>query len=74
LNFATGIPTIDEQNQFFREFQRNFKGAENAGKIMITYSDGGDQKPEMIPIQLNDSDYYWDEEEVIEELQRIGIK
>jgi len=56
LNFATGIPTIDEQNQFFREFQRNFKGAENAGKIMITYSDGGDQKPEMIPIQLNDSD------------------
>jgi hypothetical protein len=56
LNFATGIPTIDEQNQFFREFQRNFKGAENAGKIMITYSDGGEQKPEMIPIQLNDSD------------------
>ena len=56
LNFGTGIPTIDEQNQFFREFQRNFKGAENSGKIMITYSDGGDQKPEMIPIQLNDSD------------------
>lgn len=56
LNFATGIPTIDEQNQFFREFQRNFKGAENAGKIMITYSDGGEQKPELIPIQLNDSD------------------
>jgi capsid portal protein len=56
LNFGTGIPTIDEQNQFFREFQRNFKGAENAGKIMITYSDGGDQKPELIPIQLNDSD------------------
>ena len=56
LNFGTGIPTIDEQNQFFREFQRNFKGADGAGKIMITYSDGGDQKPEMIPIQLNDSD------------------
>jgi hypothetical protein len=56
LNFGTGIPTIDEQNQFFREFQRNFKGAENAGKIMITYSDGGDQKPDLIPIQLNDSD------------------
>jgi hypothetical protein len=56
LNFGTGIPTIDEQNQFFREFQRNFKGSENAGKIMITYSDGGDQKPDLIPIQLNDSD------------------
>jgi hypothetical protein len=56
LNFGTGIPTIDEQNQFFREFQRNFKGSENAGKIMITYSDGGDQKPDLNPIQLNDSD------------------
>jgi hypothetical protein len=56
LNFATGIPTQDEQNQFFREFQRNYKGSENSGKIILTYSDGGDQKPELIPIQLNDSD------------------
>lgn len=56
LNFATGIPTQDEQNQFFREFQRNYKGSENSGKIIITYSDGGEQKPELIPIQLNDSD------------------
>ena len=56
LNFATGIPTIDEQNQFFREFQRNYKGTDGAGKIIITYSDGGDQKPELTPINLNDSD------------------
>lgn len=56
LNFGTGIPSIDEQNQFFREFQRNYKGADGSGKIMITYSEGGDQKPELIPIQLNDSD------------------
>lgn len=56
LNFSTGIPSIDEQNEFFKEFTRNYKGAGNAGKIMITYSDGGDQKPELIPIALNDSD------------------
>ena len=56
LNFANGIPTQDEQNMFFREFQRNYKGADGAGKIMITYSDGGDSKPELIPIQLNNSD------------------
>jgi hypothetical protein len=55
LNFGS-VPTWDEQNQFFREFQKNFKGAENAGKIMITYSNGQDEKPELIPIQLNDSD------------------
>jgi hypothetical protein len=56
LNFATGIPTQDEQNQFFREFQRNYKGADGAGKIILTYSEGGDQKPELIPINLNNSD------------------
>ena len=56
LNFATGIPTQDEQNQFYREFQRNYKGADGAGKIILTYSDGSDQKPELIPINLNNSD------------------
>jgi hypothetical protein len=56
LNFGTGIPTQDEQNQFYREFQRNYKGADGAGKIILTYSDGGDQKPELIPINLNNSD------------------
>jgi hypothetical protein len=56
LNFATGIPTQEEQDMWYREFQRNYKGAGGAGKILITYSDGGDQKPELIPIQLNNSD------------------
>ena len=56
LNFATGIPTQDEQNMFYREFQRNYKGSDGAGKIILTYSDGGEQKPELIPIQLNQSD------------------
>jgi hypothetical protein len=56
LNFSTGIPSIDEQNSFFRSFQANFMGAQNSGKIMITYSDGGDQKPEILPVPDNGSD------------------
>lgn len=56
LNFSTGIPTIDEQNQFFRSFQANFMGAQNSGKIMITYSEGGDQKPEILAVPDNGSD------------------
>ena len=56
LNLSTGIPTIDEQNQFFRSFQANFASAGNAGKIMITYSDGGDQKPEILAVPSNGSD------------------
>jgi hypothetical protein len=56
LNFATGIPSLEEQDEAYKDFKRNYEGAENAGKIIITYSDGGEQKPELIPIALNDSD------------------
>jgi hypothetical protein len=56
LNFATGIPTEEEMDEFAKQFKRNFAGTENAGKIIITYSEGVDQKPELTAIQLNDSD------------------
>jgi hypothetical protein len=56
LNFATGIPTEEEMDEFNREFKRNYQGASNSGKIIITYSEGADGKPELIPIQLSDSD------------------
>jgi hypothetical protein len=56
LNFATGIPSDEEMNDYYRDFRRNYEGTENSGKIIITYSDGADGKPELIPINLNDSD------------------
>jgi hypothetical protein len=56
LSFQTGIPTQDEQNQFYREFQRNYKGSGGAGKIILTYANGSDEKPELIPINTNNSD------------------
>lgn len=56
LNFSTGIPTEEEQDEFYREFKRNYSGTDNSGKIILTYSEGQDGKPELIPIQLNDSD------------------
>jgi len=56
LNFSTGIPSIEEMDEYYRDFKRNYEGAENSGKIIITYSEGQEQKPELIPIQLNDSD------------------
>jgi hypothetical protein len=56
LNFATGIPSIEEQDEFYKDFKRNYSGTENSGKIIITYSEGQDGKPEFIPVQLGDSD------------------
>ena len=56
LNFATGIPTEEEQDDFFKEFKKNFQGSENSGKIIMTYSEGQEQAPELNKIDLNDSD------------------
>lgn len=56
LNFSTGIPSEEEMEEFNREFKRNYSGTENAGKIIITYSEGVDGAPVLTPIALNDSD------------------
>lgn len=56
LNFATGIPTMEEMETAYREFERKYTGSENAGKFILTFSEGSEQKPELIPISLNDSD------------------
>lgn len=56
LNFATGIPTMEEMDTAYREFENRYTGSENAGKFILTFSEGQDQKPEFIPINLNDSD------------------
>lgn len=56
INFATGIPTPEEMDELAREYSNEFEGADNAGKIIITYSEGVDQKPDYIPMTANDSD------------------
>lgn len=56
LNFSTGIPTEEEMDDFERDFDRKYKGSQNAGKMVLTFSNGQDEKPELIPVQLNDSD------------------
>lgn len=56
LNFATGIPTMEEMEMAAKEFERKYTGSENAGKFILTFSEGQDGKPELLPINLNDSD------------------
>jgi hypothetical protein len=56
LNFATGVPTMEEMEDAYKEFEKKYTGSENAGKFILTFSEGQDQKPEFIPINLNDSD------------------
>jgi len=72
INFGTGIPSEEEQDEFFKQFQNKFKG--NKGqKLIITYSDGKEQAPELTPINLNDSsDRFLDLNEMLKEKIIIG--
>ena len=50
LYFGTGQPEKEEQDIFHREFLRNFSSSKNAGKIMLAWGSGQEEKPEMIKI------------------------
>ena len=56
LNFATGIPSEEEMEEFNRDFERRFQGSDGAGQYLLTFSEGKEEAPTIETIQLNDSD------------------
>ena len=56
LNFTNGIPTAEERQVIERKIYSKFGGSGNAGKLLITFNDGTETKPEIIPIQTNNAD------------------
>jgi len=55
INFNT-IPTDDEMDQAQRDLEKQYAGASNAGRIIMTFSDGKDRAPEIHKIDTLDSD------------------
>ena len=56
LYFGTSVPEKEEQDLFYREFMKNFQGSKNAGKIMLSWGAGQDERPEMIKLDHNVGD------------------
>lgn len=56
INFNQGVPTEEEQRRLYKKIQAKYAGSDNGSKVFITFSEGGDSKPDFIPITLNDSD------------------
>lgn len=59
LNFATGIPGPEEQEEIAAGFYQKYNGPKGK-KIIINWSDGTEQAPTLTPIQLNNSDERYD--------------
>jgi len=61
LNFATGVPTPEEMEIAYREIREKYTGTWNAGKFILTFSNGKDEEPKLEPIPLADTDKRYSE-------------
>ena len=56
INFANGIPTAEERRQIEHQITQKFSGSNNSGKMVLTFSDSSETKPEIVPIQVSNAD------------------
>jgi len=56
LNFSTGVPSPEEMEAAYKQIEDKYTGSWNAGKFILTFSEGKEQEPKFEPIQLQDSD------------------
>ena len=54
FNFCNGVPTAQERTQIENSLAAKFQGSENAGKVILTFSDDKTRAPEIVPISSSD--------------------
>ena len=60
VSFKNGVPTEEERRTIERQINSKFSGSNNAGKILLSFSEGGDSAPSIEPIQMNDAQSAWE--------------
>jgi capsid portal protein len=61
INFATGIPGKEEQDKIEKKVKQKTSGVQNAGEILISFSNGKDKSPEVLSLSPNNFDKLFDE-------------
>lgn len=56
VNFANGIPSDTERMEVERKLNEKFSGSGNSGKLIITFNDGKDTAPEVVPLDTGNND------------------
>ena len=56
IKFYTEPGTVEEKNNEHRKIMQNFAGGFNAGRPFITFSRGKDLSPDIVPIEVKDTD------------------
>jgi hypothetical protein len=60
INFPNGIVSEEEEARIERMMNNKFSGSKNAGKFMLSFTDGGDKKPEVIDLSGTELDKHFD--------------
>lgn len=55
----SGIPDPDQREEIYNTLVSKYAGSNVSGKLLLTFSDGKEQAPEITPIQNNGSDKLW---------------
>ena len=62
VNFPTGTEiSQEEQNAILNKIESRFVGAENGGRIMVSFSQGNEEKPEITQLSTSTHDGYYTE-------------
>ncbi|MDL5049521.1 hypothetical protein QQ054_26240 [Oscillatoria amoena NRMC-F 0135] len=61
LTFTNGVPTEDEQRDIERQVKRKVAGTDNAGEIILYFTDGVESTPQILQLRPNDLDKQYDQ-------------
>ncbi len=54
ISFNNGQPTLEEQKEIERQIKNKHTGTDNAGGIVLVFSEGKDKEPTVLPLRSND--------------------
>jgi hypothetical protein len=60
INFPNGIVSEEEEARIEKMMNNKFAGSRNAGKFMLSFTDGVDKKPEVIDLSGTELDKHFD--------------
>lgn len=56
ISFNNGQPTLEEQKEIEKQIKSKHTGTDNAGGVVLVFSEGKDKEPSVIPLRSNDFD------------------
>jgi hypothetical protein len=56
INFANGIPSDEQRMEVEKKLNSKYSGSGNSGKLILTFNEGRDTSPEIVPLNTGDND------------------